>query len=138
MGKELEPITYAEYVHLFGGANSIEPLVPAEHILFELFKDNGFDQTRFDEAFKYACHAYLHAEHADPTILSNLKRTEPEPKRLYVIARLMRYYLTFPFDRMEGHHLGGKKSRLRSKKRGRKSVHRRKKSIHKKRKSKKN
>ena len=139
MKRELEPITDAEYVRLFGSADSIEPLVPVVHILFELFKDNGFDQTRFDEAFKYACHAYLHAEHDDRTILSNLKRTEPEPKQLYVIARLMRHFLTVSsvsFDRMEGHHLGGKKSR--SKKRGRKSVHRRKKSSHKKRKSKKN
>jgi hypothetical protein len=52
-----------------------------------------------------------------------------------VIARLMRHFITKKFDRNEGMHLGGKKSR--SKKRGlhrRKSIHRRKKSSHKKRK----
>jgi hypothetical protein len=133
MGRELTPITHEEYEQLFGGAYSPQfKLLPAGHILLESFKRKKY-KTSVDEAFQYACRAYLAA---NPLILSELERYEPEPKRLYVIARLMRYYLTFPFDRMEGHHLGGKKSR--SKKRGRKSVHRRKKSSHKKRKSKKN
>ena len=138
MGRELTPITHEEYEQLFGGAYSPQfKLLPAGHILLESFKRKKYN-TSVDEAFQYACRAHLAA---NPLILSKLERYEPEPKRLYVIARLMRYYLTFPFDRMEGHHLkgyrlGGKKSR--SKKRGRKSVHRRKKSIHKKRKSKKN
>jgi hypothetical protein len=132
MGMQFPPITPNEHEILFGGAYSPK-LIPA-HILLQSFQPR-FRKEDVDTAFEYACRAYLQA---DPRILTELERSEPEPKRLYVIARLMRHFLTFPFDRNEGMHLGGKKSRLRSKKRGRKSMHRRKKSSHKKRKSKKN
>jgi hypothetical protein len=137
IGTQLTPITPAEYEQLFGGAYSPQlKLLPVENVLSESFNSKGFDKTLVDTAFQYACRAYLHADRTDHRILSELERNEPEPKRLYVIARLMLHFLTFRFDRTEGMHLGGKKSR--SKKRGRKSVHRRKKSSHKKRKSKKN
>jgi len=87
-----------------------------------------------NEAFEFACRAYLHALAAYPVMMYNLKLLDPnQPKTLYVIARLMHSYATNDFDRNIGKHLGGK-SRSRSKKRGRKSVHRRKKSMHKKRK----
>jgi hypothetical protein len=132
MERELKPIAPEEYEQLFGGAYSPK-LLPVVNILFESFQ-HRFSKEDVDTAFEYACRAYLAA---DPDILSELERYEDkEPNRLYVIARLMRHFLTFPFDRTHDMHLGGKKSR--SKKRGRKSVHRRKKSIHKKRKSKKN
>jgi hypothetical protein len=81
-----------------------------------------------NEAFEFACRAYL--DDNNSRTIYQLKLSEQEPKTLYVIARLMRSFANDDFERTPH----GGKSRLRSKKRGRKSIHRRKKSMHKKRK----
>jgi hypothetical protein len=133
LGNQITPITPDEYEKIFGGAYSAN-LIPAYNILLESFQSRFHDPLiNVEEAFQFACRAYLLA---DPRTLSELERSEPNPKRLYVIARLMRHFITKQFDRNKGvedkyfKSVGGKKSR--SKKRGlhrRKSIHRRKKSI---------
>jgi hypothetical protein len=109
-------VTDEEYERIFGGPYT--RLTPV-HLLLESFRIHFSDP---DEAFEFACRAYLRGTPDEFRSLGSNK--------LYVIACLMRSFATDDFNRTP---YGGK-SRLRSKKRGRKSVHRRKKSMHKKRK----
>lgn len=117
-----------EYEQLFGGPYT--PKLMPVHLLLELFSKH-FTRLNAEQAFHFACRAYLDA---DPKNIHGLEMLEPHPvQRLYVIARLMRSFATTNFDRTEGMRLGGN-SRLRSKNRGRKSIRRRK-SIHRRKKS---
>lgn len=121
-------ITHVEYDRLFGGQYT--PQLMPVHLLESSFRKH-FRDLDTQTAFNFACRAYLDT---DPKYIHKLEMLEPlEPRRLYVIARLMRSFANDNFDRTEGMRLGGN-SRLRSKKRGRKSIRRRK-SMHRRKKS---
>ena len=116
-------INPVEHERLFGGPYT--PLLMLVHLLESSFS-KYFTHLDAQTAFDFACRAWLDA---DPNYIHKLEMLEPlEPRRLYVIARLMRSFANDHFDRTKGMRLGGN-SRLRSKKRGRKSIHRRNKSM---------